>query len=191
MDRGAIEQPAGSIAPADLHRLDKARNTIEITGRRRSVSWIDALRYGLLAGAHLSGEALSFWGWRQALDRPGKRVGGRLVAGDQQRHQLVAQLLVAHRAAVLVGGLQQQRHDVVALGQVAGTAGAQRSPRRSGRSTRSSSRAKDAQALTRSGPSAQHGSYASGLVSLSSRWRSSRAGSQGAPPRRRRRPRAG
>ncbi len=44
------------------------------------------------------------------------------MPGDEQRQQLVAQLGVAHRAAVLVRGLQQQRHDVVALGQVRGGA---------------------------------------------------------------------
>ena len=35
---------------------------------------------------------------RQALHRPAQRGGGRLVAGDQQRDELVAQLLVGHRA---------------------------------------------------------------------------------------------
>jgi len=40
------------------------------------------------------------------------------VARDEQRHQLVAQLVVAHRRPVLVGRQQQHREDVVALGQV-------------------------------------------------------------------------
>ena len=42
------------------------------------------------------------------------------MAGDEQRHQLVAQLLVGQRRAVLVARLQQDREHVVALGDVAG-----------------------------------------------------------------------
>jgi hypothetical protein len=37
------------------------------------------------------------------------------VAGEQQRDQLVAQLLIAHRAAVLEAGCDQQRKDVLSL----------------------------------------------------------------------------
>ena len=49
-------------------------------------------------------------GWRdEPLERPGQRGRGRLVAGDEQRHQLVAQLLVGQRAAVLVARGEQQR----------------------------------------------------------------------------------
>ena len=51
----------------------------------------------------------------QPLEGPRQRRGGGLVTGHQQRHQLVAQLLVRHRAAVLVPGQEQQRQDVVAL----------------------------------------------------------------------------
>ena len=51
----------------------------------------------------------------QALDRPGERGGGRLVAGDEQRQQLVGDLGVRHRLAALVPGLHEQREHVVAL----------------------------------------------------------------------------
>jgi hypothetical protein len=54
----------------------------------------------------------------EALDRPGQRGRGRLVAGRQQGHELVAQLGVGHRLALLVAGEQQHREHVVALGQV-------------------------------------------------------------------------
>src|ERR1700691_90484 len=43
----------------------------------------------------------------EALDRPGGGGGGRLVAGEQQRDELVAPLAVGHRGAVLVAGLQE------------------------------------------------------------------------------------
>ena len=45
------------------------------------------------------------------------------MARDQQRDQLVAQLRVAHRATVLVPGLDEQREHVVAFLEVVGTAG--------------------------------------------------------------------
>ena len=41
------------------------------------------------------------------------------MARDEQRHELVAQLLRRHRRAVLVAGREQQRQDVVALRAVA------------------------------------------------------------------------
>src|SRR5207245_7467584 len=49
------------------------------------------------------------------LEGPRERRGRGLVAGADHRHELVAQLLVGHRPAVLVGGLQQQRENIVAL----------------------------------------------------------------------------
>ena len=42
------------------------------------------------------------------------------MPGDEQGQQLVAHLLVAHRAAVLVAGADQHREDVVALLQIPG-----------------------------------------------------------------------
>ena len=54
----------------------------------------------------------------QALDRPRHRGRGRLVARQQQRHQLVAQFRVAHPHALLVARAQQQREYVGALPEV-------------------------------------------------------------------------
>ena len=54
----------------------------------------------------------------QALPGPGERVGGRLVAGENQGQELVAQLVVAQRLAVLGPRLQQQREDVAPLAEV-------------------------------------------------------------------------
>ena len=50
----------------------------------------------------------------EALEGPGELGGGGLVAGDEQRHQLVPQLLVGHRRAVLVAGEEHHREHVVA-----------------------------------------------------------------------------
>ncbi len=62
------------------------------------------------------GEALEHaWRAQQALERPGEPGGGGLVAGGEEREQLVAQLGVGHRRAVLVPRLEQQREHVVAL----------------------------------------------------------------------------
>ena len=54
----------------------------------------------------------------QALDRPAQRVGGRLVSRDEHRDELVADLGVRHRAAVLVARLHHQREHVGALLEV-------------------------------------------------------------------------
>ena len=48
------------------------------------------------------------------LERPGQRGRRRLVAGHEQRHQLVAQFALRHRRSVLVTGSEQHREDVVA-----------------------------------------------------------------------------
>ena len=40
------------------------------------------------------------------------------MAGDEQRHELVAQLLVGHRRAVLVARDEQHREHVVALARL-------------------------------------------------------------------------
>src|ERR1044072_3147135 len=45
--------------------------------------------------------------------RPGARGRRGLVPGPEHRHELVAQLFVAHRAAVVVTGREQQREHVV------------------------------------------------------------------------------
>ena len=73
---------------------------------------------------------------QQALERPREAGGGRLVPGGEQRHQLVAQLDVGHRRAVLVARAQQQREHVVALLRRRRRHGGRRSRRRSARPRR-------------------------------------------------------
>lgn len=51
---------------------------------------------------------------REEPPGPGQRQRGRLVARQQQRDHLVADLPVGHRAAVLVTRLEQRRQEVVA-----------------------------------------------------------------------------
>ena len=50
----------------------------------------------------------------EPLEPPGELRCGRLVAGDQRRHQLVAELLRRHRRTVLMPRLQQHREHVLA-----------------------------------------------------------------------------
>ena len=58
----------------------------------------------------------------QPLHGPGQRGRRGFVPGHQQRHQLVADLDIAHRPAVFVPGLQQDGEHVVALVEVVGPA---------------------------------------------------------------------
>ncbi len=51
---------------------------------------------------------------QQKVEGPGQPGGGRFVAGEQQRHQLVAQLAVRHLRAVLEARGDQHREDVLA-----------------------------------------------------------------------------
>ena len=60
------------------------------------------------------------WGGGQAA--PGERSRRGFVPGQQQGHQLVADLDSIHRLAVLVAGLQQSGEHVAALVEVAGPA---------------------------------------------------------------------
>ena len=82
----------------------------------RIASWIVASTY-LVGVARPSADRVAqpvVGGGRahEALERPRQRVGRRLVAGEHEREQLVAQLAVGERLAVLVARLQQQREDV-------------------------------------------------------------------------------
>ncbi len=73
----------------------------------------------LAAGVDLLDQAREQrWVAADPLDRPRERVRRRLVPGDEHRHELVADLGVAHRAAVLVRRLHHQREHVGALGQL-------------------------------------------------------------------------
>ena len=46
----------------------------------------------------------------EQIPDPRERVGGRFVPGEKERHQLVAQLFVAHLAAVAFGVLRTDEH---------------------------------------------------------------------------------
>ena len=58
------------------------------------------------------------------IERPRQPGGGRLVPGEQEGEQLVADLAVGEADAVLVAGRQQAGEHVVALAQVGGGAAA-------------------------------------------------------------------
>ena len=91
---------------------------IGTTGRERIA--LDDRRLDLLLGAVAGADRLAQRLVRvgvadQALPGPGERVGGRLVAGEDQGEQLVADFFVGQRLALLGPRLQQQREDVAAL----------------------------------------------------------------------------
>src|SRR3954468_17183239 len=102
---GVTSVPAGSERPSTSRSVTRRRPASGTTGRSRSDSDTTARRYGspppraggraLRAGA---GQRLRVVG--EQVDRPGEAGGGGLVAGDQQGHQLVADLAVLQRAAV-------------------------------------------------------------------------------------------
>ena len=58
-------------------------------------------------------------GAQQPLERPRERVGGRLVAREHECQELVAELLIGHRRAVLVARREQQRENIRAALDVA------------------------------------------------------------------------
>ena len=90
--------PAGRSQPPNVIGACSRRTTAGTTGRRRSVSLTTASRYSSVAGRAARPAPLEHRGRaREPLERPGERGRGRLVAGDEQRHQLVAQLRVGQR----------------------------------------------------------------------------------------------
>ena len=82
------------------------------------------------------------------------------MAGHEQRHQLVAQLLVGHRRAVLVPGGEQHREHVVALARR--RRGARRSARRSARRPPRAARTKRAHGPSRRARAAGTGASRAG-----------------------------
>ena len=59
---------------------------------------------------------------KQQVEGPGQTGRRGLVSGEQQGHQLVAQLAILHRRAILEPGREQHREDVVALGEIGAAA---------------------------------------------------------------------
>ena len=128
------ETASGGVGPAaDLVGLgDEARRGVRqhraaakrLLDRRSQVGLAVAL-VDLLQQAPERGRLAG-----EALEGPRQRRRGRLVARDEKRHQLVAELLVAHRRPVLVAGVEEHREDVVAA--LASRGDAPRSARRAG-----------------------------------------------------------
>ena len=117
---------------------------------------------GVLPGRDLGAQPRQLVGVAdQPLDRPGERRRRRLVAGDQQGEQLVVDLGVAHRRAVLVAGGDQQREDVVALLEVGGAAALGDLGERSARRPASTRRRKGGKRAEPLGADRQHRDAAS------------------------------
>ena len=117
--------PAGTAYSPSRHGTVTRRPIIGITGRERIASVDDRARPSSASSPRADGLAQPVVGVGDAhepLPGPGERVGGRLVAGEHEREQLVAQLLVGQRLAVLGRRLEQQREDVAALAEVGGGA---------------------------------------------------------------------
>ena len=88
------------------------------------------------AGVGFVGQSLTqVWMPAQPLQRPGQRRGGGLVTGTQQGEQLVGDVLIGDRLAVLVAGLQQQREDIACALRWPDRPAPRRSVRRSRRRT--------------------------------------------------------
>jgi hypothetical protein len=51
----------------------------------------------------------------EAPEHPRQRRRARLVTGADERHELIAQVLVAHRVAIVVSSVDQHGEDVVAV----------------------------------------------------------------------------
>jgi hypothetical protein len=78
----------------------------------------NSLQIGLISVLELGPQAGERVGcWSRKSKAQASVVAGALGVREQQRHQLLADLLVAHRFGVLVGGLDQRGEDVIALGK--------------------------------------------------------------------------
>ena len=116
---GATVTPAGSRRPPISIGLGEAAQHQRDHGAETQGLLNDRVEIGVISCVHLVAEPAQHSGMpRQRLERPRERGGARLVPGHEQRHQLVAQLLVGHRAAVVVARLEEEREHVVALLEV-------------------------------------------------------------------------
>ena len=102
-------------------------STISSSGSSPEISWeavgCAAGEQGVLLGQQ-AGDDLGVAG--ELVEHERDRRGGGVVAGEQERHDLVADLHVAERVAVLVVGVEQQAEDVrpaLARGAAAGDLG--------------------------------------------------------------------
>jgi len=115
--------PVGDPVVAEVTRLEQVPGDgrHHRPGPHRLVE--KRLEVVVVAAAHrLPGPAVHLRESGEALEGPRDGVGGGLVAGQQQRYQLVADLAVRERCAVLGAGLEEQCQDVVAGPGVAGVA---------------------------------------------------------------------
>src|SRR5207244_1767284 len=55
---------------------------------------------------------------QQEVEGEGERRGGRLVTGAEHREQLIAQLAVAHRRALLIARAKQEGEHIASLLQI-------------------------------------------------------------------------
>ena len=116
---GPTVAPAGRSQPAMVAGFISVRATIGITGCSR----IDSLSTASSQASSPSTTARwvrsrSVGRAADLVQRPGQRGGGGLVAGEQQRHELVAQLDVGERVALLGGADDETGEHVGALVQV-------------------------------------------------------------------------
>ena len=101
---GVTWTPGGSVQPPTSNGCNALRPTIDSTGRTRRISLITASRY---ASSPVRTRARTS-GWRASRSSAQPSAPcGRLVAGGQQRDELVAHLPAGGRRAVLVARLAQ------------------------------------------------------------------------------------
>ena len=103
LDRAPADGPGRRIQP---HRLGEHHARVgesrHVGGGRRT-----ALEHGCLFRAAAAFDVRVL---REQVPRPRERVRGRFVAGEEDRHRLVAHLRVAHPAAVLLVVAREQQH---------------------------------------------------------------------------------
>ena len=115
---GVTSAPGGSVARRPQLFSQASPGERDHRARRRD-SAIAARRYVLVAGVQLGPQALQGRGVAQKqVEGPGQPGRRRLVPREQQRHELVAKLGVAHLLAVLEAGPDEHREDVLAVREV-------------------------------------------------------------------------
>ena len=114
-DRGRHVRPGGQHVAVDTQLLAQAPARERDHRPQPQRLGHDGAHVGLLAGVDRRGEPVEDARMaEQQVERPRQAGRGRLVPGEQQRHQLVADLGVVHRLAVLEARAHEQRQDVLA-----------------------------------------------------------------------------